>query len=57
MTNGIKYLHIVSNVSTKKQILEKLLVLSSSLYYTSISTIEVNTIMNQKFNKPNNFII
>jgi hypothetical protein len=57
MTNGIKYLHIVSNVSTKKQILEKLLVLSSSLYYTSISTIEVNTIMNQKFNKANNFII
>ena len=57
MTNGIKYLHIVSNVSTKNQILEKLLVLSSSLYYTSISTIEVNTIMNQKFNKPNNFII
>ncbi|KAL9365921.1 hypothetical protein Peur_037120 [Populus x canadensis] len=40
--NGIKYLYIVSNVSTRKQTLEKLLVLSSGLYYTSISTIEVN---------------
>ena len=55
--NDIKYLYIVSNVSTGKQILEKLLVLFSGLYYTSISTIEVNGIMNQKFNEPNNFII
>jgi len=55
--NGIKYLYIVSNVSTGKKILEKLLVLSSGLYYTSISTIKVNAIMNQKFNEPNNFII
>ena len=39
--NGIKYLHIVSNVFAKKQILEKLHVLSSGLYYTSISTIEM----------------
>jgi len=40
--NGIEYLYIVSNVSTRKQTLKKLLVLSSGLYYTSISTIEVN---------------
>jgi len=39
--NGIEYLHIVSNVYAKKQILEKLHVLYSSLYYTSISTIEM----------------
>jgi hypothetical protein len=44
--NGIKYLHIIWNVSTKKQILKKLLISSSGLYYTCISTIEVNAIMN-----------
>jgi len=55
--NGIKYLYIVSNVSIGKQILEKLPILSSGLYYVSISTIEVNAIMNRKFNEPNNFII
>ena len=43
--NGIKYLYIVSNVSTGKQILKKLLILSSDLYYISISTIQVNAIM------------
>jgi hypothetical protein len=51
-----KYLHIVSNVSTKKNI-GKIIILSSGLYYTSISTIKTNAIMNQKFNKTNNFII
>jgi hypothetical protein len=55
--NDIEYLYIVSNVSTGKQILEKLFVLSLGLYYTSFGTIEVNAIMNQKFNKPNNFTI
>jgi hypothetical protein len=44
--NDIEYLYILSNVSTEKQILKKLLVLSSGLHYTSISTIEVNAIMN-----------
>jgi len=51
-----KYLHIVSNVSTKKNI-GKNIILSSGLYYTSISTIKTNAIMNQNFNKTNNFII
>ena len=51
-----KYLHIVSNVSTKKNI-GKIIILSSGLYYTSISTIKTNAIMNQNFNKTNNFII
>jgi hypothetical protein len=55
--NSIEYLYFVSNVFTEKQILEKLPVLSSGLYYTNISTIKVNKIMNQKFNEPNNFII
>jgi hypothetical protein len=55
--NGIKYLYIISNVSIGKQILKKLPILSSGLYYISISTIEVNAIMNQKFNEPNNLII
>jgi hypothetical protein len=55
--NGIEYLYIVSNISTEKQILKKLHALSSGLYYTSTSTIKVNAIMNQKFNKPNNFTI
>jgi len=44
--NDIEYLYILSNVSTEKQILKKLLVLSSGLHYTSINTIEVNAIMN-----------
>ena len=44
--NDIKYLYIISYMYTKNQILEKLYVLSSSLYYTSISTIGVNAIMN-----------
>jgi len=55
--NGIKYLYIISNVSTGKQMLEKLFILSLGLYYTSIGTIRSNAIMNQKFNKPNNFFI
>lgn len=55
--NGIKYIYIILNIYTGKQMLEKLLVLSSGLYYISISTIKVNAIMNQKFNELNNFII
>jgi len=55
--NSIEYLYIVSNISTEKQKLKNLHALSSGLYHTSTSTIKVNAIMNQKFNKPNNFII
>jgi hypothetical protein len=55
--NGIEYLYIISNISIEKQMLKKLHALSSGLYYTSTGTIKVNAIMNQKFNKPNNFSI
>jgi hypothetical protein len=55
--NGIKYLYVILNVFAKKQILKKTLILSSILYYTRINTIKFNAIMNQKFNKINNFII
>ena len=41
----------------KKNILEKLPVFSSGLYYTNISTIEAHAIVNQKFTDENNFIV
>ena len=43
--NGIKYLYIVSNDSTRKQIFENL-VLILGLYYESINTIKINVIIN-----------
>ena len=41
----------------KKNILEKLPVFSSGLYYTNISTNEAHAIVNQKFTDENNFIV
>ncbi|BAB02592.1 retroelement pol polyprotein-like [Arabidopsis thaliana] len=49
MSEGsIKYLQITSNIQGSKNILEKLLAFSTGLYYTTINTIEVNAIVNQK---------
>ena len=54
---NIEYLYITSIISNKKCILEKLPMFSSGLYYTYISTIEANVIINQKFTDKNMFIV
>ena len=46
---NIECLYITLNISNKKCILENLPSFSSGLYYTNISTIETNAIVNQKF--------
>ena len=43
---NVEYLYITSIISDKKCILEKLPMFSSGLYYTYISTIEANVIVN-----------
>ena len=55
--DNIEYLYITDVVLGKKNILEKLPVFSSGLYYTNISTIEAHAIVNQKFTDENNFIV
>ena len=44
-----EYLYITSIISGKKCVLEKLLVLSTRLYYTNIRMFETYVTMNQKF--------
>ena len=46
---NVEYLCITSVISGRKYTLEKLPTFSSGLYYTYISTIETNVIINQKF--------
>ena len=53
----IEYLYITTIMSGKKYVLEMLPVLSSGLYYTSISRIETHTVVNEKFTNQDNFII
>ena len=55
--DNTEYLYITNVVLDKKNILEKLHVFSSGLYYTKISTIEAHAIVNQKFTDENNFIV
>ena len=50
-----EYLDITNIVSGKKCIVEKLSSLSSGLYYTFISTIEINVVINQKFTNNDRF--
>ncbi|KAK7302565.1 hypothetical protein RJT34_13457 [Clitoria ternatea] len=52
-----EYLYITKLISDKKCILEKLPSFSSGLYYTYISTVETNVIVNQKFTNKNDFVI
>lgn len=47
--NNVKYLCITSNTYNQKHILERMVVLSSGLYYTTIRSIEAYHVMNQKF--------
>ena len=55
--DNTEYLYITNVVSGKKNILEKLPLFSSGLYYRNISTIEAHAIVNQKFTDENNFIV
>ena len=52
-----EYLYIITIVSGKKCVLEKLPALSSRLYYINISMIETHTLLNKKFIDLNTFII
>ena len=54
---NIKYLCITSHDSGHKLIMEKLRGLSSGLYYTLIRSIEIYTVMNQKFSDPKIFML
>ncbi|KAJ9561391.1 hypothetical protein OSB04_006551 [Centaurea solstitialis] len=52
-----EYLLITNISSGKKNVLEKLSMYSSGLYYTKISAIETNMVINQKFMDRENFIL
>ena len=46
---NIKFLHITSIIHGSKKVVERLPTFSIGLYYTKISAIEANAIVNQKF--------
>ncbi|KAJ9561443.1 hypothetical protein OSB04_006603 [Centaurea solstitialis] len=52
-----EYLFITNISSRKKNVLEKLSMYFSGLYYTKISAIETNMVINQKFMDRENFIL
>ena len=54
--NNKEYLCITRIVSRQKLVMEKLSTFSSGLYYTIITTIELNMVMSQKLSHPNIFI-
>ena len=53
----IKNIYALLIVSRQKLIVEKLLAFSSGLYYTTITTIELNMVMSQKLSHPNIFML
>ena len=55
--NNKEYLCITHIVSSQKLVVEKLSVFSLGLYYTTITTIELNMVMSQKLSHPNIFIL
>ena len=55
--NNVEYLYITSNMSGKKEILEKLPAFSSSLYYTTIKSMETYTVIKDKLYDPKSFIL
>ena len=55
--NNVKYLYITSNMSRKKEILEKLPAFSYNLYYTMIKLIESYAIIKDKLYHPKSFIL
>ena len=54
---NVEYLRITKMISNEKRIVEKLPSFSSGLYYTYLSTIEVNVIVNQKFTNDSTFVV
>ncbi|KAJ9556932.1 hypothetical protein OSB04_011546 [Centaurea solstitialis] len=58
MDEGESEYPLITNISSgKKNVLEKLSMYSSGLYYTKISAIETNMVINQKFMDRENFIL
>ena len=55
--NNKEYLCITHIVSSQKLVAEKLPAFSSGLYYTTITTIELNMVMSQKLSHPNIFML
>ena len=55
--NNVEYLYITSNMSGKKKILEKLPAFSSGLYYTTIKSMEIYTVIKDKLYDPKSFIL
>ena len=55
--NNKEYLCITHIVSSQKLLVEKLPAFSSGLYYTTITTIELNMVMSQKLSHPNIFML
>ena len=55
--NNKEYLCITHIVSSQNLVVEKLSAFSSGVYYTTITTIELNMVMSQKFSHPNIFIL
>ena len=51
--NNKEYLCITYIVSSQKLVVEKLSAFSSGLYYTTITTIELNMVISQKLSHPN----
>ena len=55
--NNKEYLCITHIVSSQKLVVEKLSAFSSGLYYTTITTIELNMVMSQKISHPDIFML
>ena len=55
--NNKEYLCITHIVSSQKLVVEKLSAFSSELYYTTITTIELNMMKSQKLSHPNIFML
>ena len=50
-------LDIISTVSSKKLIMEKLSTFSFGLYYTNMKSIDSYVVLNQKLNDPKTFVL
>ena len=53
----IKNIYALLIVSSQKLVVEKLPASSSGLYYTTITTIELNMVISQKLSHPNAFML
>ena len=55
--NNTEYLCITHIVSSQRLIVEKLPIFSSGLYYTKITTVELNMVMSHKLSSPKIFML